>query len=114
MPATSELLMYSSMALVSGADREKSLLLGGDEPGRRSIAQSYGRCGGSDVTRTLLNTSFKSWYSDGTPERSGNSEEGMSSVFYWTGRHIMTSLPTVHLAALPLVLLSFRKSGQVA
>lgn len=40
MPAASELLMYSSMALVSGADREKSLPLGGDEPGRRSMAQS--------------------------------------------------------------------------
>ena len=75
MPAASELLMYSSMTLVSGAEREKSLPLGGDEPGRRSMAQSYGRCGGSEVARTLLNTSFKSKYSDGTPERSESSLE---------------------------------------
>ena len=59
MPAASELLMYSSIALVSGADREKSLPLGGDKPGRRSMAQSYGQCGGSELARTLLNTSFK-------------------------------------------------------
>lgn len=40
MPAANKLLMYFSMALVSGADKEKIQPLGGDVPGRRSIAQS--------------------------------------------------------------------------
>ena len=68
--------MYLSMALVSGVDRENSRPLGGEVPGRRSMAQSYGRCGGSEVACALLNTSFTFWYSAGTPERSGNSLGG--------------------------------------
>ena len=75
MPAASK-FMDLSMALVSGVDKEKSRPLGGEVPGRRSTVQSYGQCGGSEVARALLNTSFKSWYSDGTPERSGNSLRG--------------------------------------
>ena len=57
-PAASESLIYFSMALVSGEDRENNHPLGGEVPGTKSMAQSYGRCGGSEVARALLNTSL--------------------------------------------------------
>jgi len=72
-PATRGLL-YFSMDLVSGADSENSLPLGGVVPGSRSMAQSYGRCGGNDLARVSLNTPFRSRYSLGTPEISVKSE----------------------------------------
>ena len=55
----------------------------------RSMAQSYGRCGGSEVARALLNTSLTSWYSDRTPERSGNSlgGEGLEASDHADLRH---------------------------
>lgn len=42
IPADTESLISVSMASLSAADREYSLTLGGDGPGRRSTAQSYG------------------------------------------------------------------------
>jgi len=50
MPAAKELFMYVSMDSLSGVGREKRCPLGVDVPGCRSIAQSYGRWGSSDVT----------------------------------------------------------------
>ena len=56
MPAARELLMYVSIAFLSGADKEKSRPLRGDVPGCKLMAQSYGRWGGSDVALVLLKT----------------------------------------------------------
>ena len=39
------------------------------------MAQSYGRCGGREVALDLLKTPLKSWYSAGTPTRSGDEVE---------------------------------------
>ena len=44
---------------------------GGEVPSSRSILRSNLRCGASLVALALLNTSAKSWYSSGIPERSG-------------------------------------------
>ena len=63
--------MYLSMAKRSGAEREKRWPLGGLVPERRSMAQLYDRWGGSDVAWLLLNTSPRSWYSDGTVDKPG-------------------------------------------
>ncbi len=72
-PAFKDSLIYLSMASLSGPDREYKRPLGGEVPGRRSMAQSYGRWGGKDVARDLLKTRQRSWYSAGTPERSADS-----------------------------------------
>lgn len=47
-------LMYSSIALVSGTESGYTLLLGGEEPGKRAIAQSQKWLGGSLSALDLL------------------------------------------------------------
>lgn len=42
-----------------------SFLVGGEYPGSKSMAQSYGQCGGRDCALSLVKTSFRSWYSQG-------------------------------------------------
>lgn len=49
IPTSSEFLMYSCMAEVSGGDKEYNRPLGGEVPDNRSIAQSYGWWGGKMV-----------------------------------------------------------------
>lgn len=60
MPAANKLLMYFSMALVSGADKEK--------PGWRCAGQEVyctvvGTVRGKEKAQALLNTSLRSMYS---------------------------------------------------
>jgi len=64
-------LIYPSMAALSGAEREKSLPRGGQVPGSRSIAQSYGLWGGREAALVLLKTSQRSSYSEGNRDDSG-------------------------------------------
>ncbi len=59
-------LIYLSMASLSGPDREYKRPLGGEVPGRRSMAQSYGRWGGKDV-RTWPGTYWRPDKDRGTP-----------------------------------------------
>ncbi len=70
IPAASELLMYSSIATRSGLEMLYRRLRGNVDPGNRSMAQSYGRCGGSERALCLQNTSEISWYSAGIDDRS--------------------------------------------
>ncbi len=79
IPAASELLMYSSIATRSGLEMLYRRLRGNVDPGNRSMAQSYGRCGGSESALCLQNTSEISWYSAGIDDRSGRSGSG----FWW-------------------------------
>jgi hypothetical protein len=69
-PAARESSMHVSIALVSIPNSENSCPHGGVAPRRRSITQSKGRCGGSEVARALLKTSQRSWYSAGRCEAS--------------------------------------------
>ena len=48
---------------------------GGEVPSSRSILRSNLQCGASLVALALLNTSAKSWYSSGIPERSGGGSD---------------------------------------
>lgn len=54
----------------SGGEREYRCPRGGVDPESNSMAQSYGRCGGREVARALLNTSLRSRYCSGTLEMS--------------------------------------------
>lgn len=63
--------IYFSMATHSGADRLYGRVVGRRDPGRKYITQSYGLLGGSERAFCLLNTSCKSWCSDGMEVRSG-------------------------------------------
>jgi len=73
IPAVKESCIYVSIANLSGRDRLYRQLEGNGAPGRRSVAQSYGLCGGRERALSLLNTELKSWYSTGTLERSTGS-----------------------------------------
>lgn len=53
-PAFSEVSMHSVIATLSGPEIEYRRPLGMVEPGIRSMAQSYGLCGGSDMALDLL------------------------------------------------------------
>jgi len=77
LPAATASLMYVSMASLSGVDREYRCPLGSAVPGCRSMAQSCGRCGGREVALAFLKISWKLWYLDGIPERSGAGLEQM-------------------------------------
>lgn len=72
-PAASTSSRYFCMASLSGAHSEYNLPRGGVVPGRRSMAQLYGRWGGNDVALVLLKNCYRSKYSAGTHNRSGNS-----------------------------------------
>lgn len=56
-PVAKESLMYFSTASFTGFERLYSLLVERGAPGNKSMAQSYGRCGGSERARSLLKTS---------------------------------------------------------
>ncbi len=77
--------MYSSIATLSGPDREKSLPRGGQVPGSRSIAQSYGLWGGREAARVLLKTSQRSAYSEGTRDNSRGSTGNPESTGFSIG-----------------------------
>ncbi len=72
-PALMDSWMYLSIASRSGPDREKRRPRGGEVPGRRSMTQSNGRWGGSEVAQDLLKTSRRSRYSFGTLVKSAAS-----------------------------------------
>ena len=60
-PAFSDVLMYSFVASLSGPETEYNWPFGMVDPGIRSMAQSYGRCGGRDMALVLLKTSQSEW-----------------------------------------------------
>ncbi len=72
--------MYSSIATRSGLEMLYRRLRGNVDPGNRSMAQSYGRCGGSERALCLQNTSEISWYSAGIDDRSSRSGSGFWRV----------------------------------
>lgn len=60
IPAARESFMYVSIDSLSGWDKLYRRLVGRGAPGSKSIAQSYGRCGGRDMARCLLKASLRS------------------------------------------------------
>lgn len=69
--AASDSRIYFSIDSLSGHDKLYKLLVWSGAPGRRSIEQSHGQWGGKDKALLLLNTLARSWYCEGTKERSG-------------------------------------------
>lgn len=60
--------------------KEYNLLVQGIVTGRKSMAQSYRWCREREVASDLLKTFFRSRYSEGTEDRSGNTSDSLSST----------------------------------